>query len=159
MEIRGQLSALQSSLSDLNQKIGPVSLHHHLWTRSILLDKDGDSEKIRCVDGGLVGTDSLITVPNTFNILEAYRRATLLDWPHKKHKLVFMLCFFLCSCLLLFAVVYYFVCSVPTDGQRLQPWLQLGSTRIQSQIQVLVSRQCVYHCFVIVHVSCSFLLS
>jgi baculoviral IAP repeat-containing protein 6 len=86
VEIRGQLSALQSSLSDLNQKIGPVSLHHHLWTRSILLDKDGDSEKIRCVDGGLVGTDSLITVPNTFNILEAYRRATLLDWPHKKHK-------------------------------------------------------------------------
>ena len=111
----------------------------------MLLDEDGDSDKLYQVDSGRIGMDTLMALPNTLNRLEAFRHLTLLEWPHKKHKRVFCLVYFsVCLvyfgvCLVYFTVcldiILHIICCYSIDGPHRKHWLPLASIRTPSKTQ------------------------
>lgn len=86
--IHGTPSLLRVALTPTlpQGKVLQIPVCHELLARELVLDREGDGEKIYQIEAGKMGVEFLTSLPNSLNNIEALRRLSLVDWPLKDHR-------------------------------------------------------------------------
>ena len=88
MDVHGTPSLLRVALTPSipQGKVLQIPICHELLARELVLDCEGDGEKIYQIESGRMGTEFLTSLPTSLNNMEALRKLSLVDWPLKDHR-------------------------------------------------------------------------
>ena len=86
--IRGTPSLLRAALTATTPqaRLLQIPICHELLARELVLDQEGDGEKICQMEAGKMGAEFLTSLPSSLNNMEALRKLSLVDWPLKNHR-------------------------------------------------------------------------